>query len=393
MKKILFIAYNFPPDNNGGTERLKNFYSKLKNLGFDTYVLTKKLANIKYDSSDVNIIRVTEVSAKSHLVLCTAVRFVQKIKQFLKLPVNRNIIMQINCKRKLKKLIPNLNPDICFVTYPPVIAMNLGVWIKNNFEIKVVCDFRDGMVYCPIETENLKLRSYQKLYNSIEQKIVTKADLVITALHPLSEYLENKYGKRIYTIPNGYDDKEIITAVPLNIDKNHINILYTGGIDSSKVGLFEYAKPMLDSLFENKNINFIFVGNYKKYELEYFKRHGNVKVYSQRPREKVVQTQKICNLLLLVTGEQPVATPGKLFEYLFSGIPVLNIGENNNTTRILQETGCGMSFSNKDNINANRFLFDVLEGRFKYEQKGLDMYTRDNESLQLKKLLDGLFLE
>lgn len=392
MKKILFIAYYFPPDNNGGTERLKNFYYKLKNLNYDTYVLTKKLANIKYDLNDTHIIRVNEISIKSHLFLCIIVRFIQKIKTALRLSINRNIIMEINCKRRLKKLIPELSPDVCFVTYPPVIAMNLGIWIKNRFKTKVVCDFRDGMVYCPIETENLRLLSYKKKYLRIEKEIISKSDLVITALHPLSEYLQNKYSKQVITIPNGYDDKEKIEAEPLDIDATKFNVLYTGGIDSSKVGLFEYAQTILRTLFSIKDINFIFVGDYKKYEKKFFSQYKNVKVYSQQPRGRVVQTQKICNLLLLITGEQPVATPGKLYEYLFSGVPVLNIGKNNNTTRILQETGCGESFSNDSIEKIESFIRSVMSNEFDYLQKNIDIYTRDNECLQLKKLLDGLFI-
>lgn len=92
-------------------------------------------------------------------------------------------------------------------------------------------------------------------------------------------------------------------------------------------------------------------------------------------REYIIPLQRKANVLLLVSAEGGSGTSGKLYEYLFSGVPILNIGGQNIASRIIDNTGMGKTFSPSDAKRINEYIQQIKAGVFTAKSMNLKQYT------------------
>lgn len=382
-KKILIIAFYFPPENNGGTERVKQFYNRLSDEASETYVFTadKTLRDVlKRKHSDKRIIyswliwMFLRIYYKLIRKTGTSIEFLYKIAEVL-----------------IYNKFRNKKPDICIASFPPVYDFDVGLILKRKFCSALVADFRDGLMYEPFDDiVNANIEERKKL-NYLEKKIAMDSDLIITAVPQITEYIKNKYHVQAYTIPNGFDDEEIIKECPIQLSCEKKYIVYTGALDASRYGLFSYAKDSLNVLFQNiADAVFIFVGNYTNEEKIFFKQFDNVVVFKQVERNAAIAIQRKANVLLLVTGDMAFGTSGKLYEYLFSGKPILNIGGNNNAKKIIEETNSGVTISPESTETMCCFIKKTIKENSKFKRKNIEKYTRKKQCLELKKMIEKI---
>lgn len=371
-KKILIIAYYFPPDNNGGTERVKNFYYKLKNEKYETYVLTalKKGHDKKQlQKEDSHIIRIKLMWECFHAYYGFLLRYKVNIRLFYWLAYFFTWLT-----------IRKIKPDICIASYPPFQDFDIGIMIKKMFDINVIADFRDSLMYESFEVISNCNEKQKKVFWKLEKDIAVNSDFCITAASQITDYLKKEYGAKAYTIWNGFDDTEEIDAEPIPMSEDTINILYTGALGMSDSRSFYAVKRCLEAIIQkNKDKKFYFLGDYTKDEKENLGRFENVVFHPKVPRQVAVATQRAADVLLLVTQNKAIGTTGKLFEYLFSDKPILNIGGMNNARRIIEETNAGVSFFDTEVDKINDFLKSIKKGECQFERRNLKQYTRREE--------------
>lgn len=384
MKKILIVAYYYPPESNGGTERVRQFYMKLKEEGFDTYVLT---------ADKLYLHKKTKGQADDHIIrnwgLWAAVRaydgFIRKYK------IKINFLSSI-ANRLIRKTAKKILPDVCIASFPLSYDFDIGLRIKECLNCKLVADFRDGLLFCPFSIVENGNKLYKDKMNRLEKDIVSYSDLIITVSPQHAEYFSKNYGVGARVIPNGFDHLEKIDCESLDFSAYGFTVLFTGGIDSSRPGQFEYVKKCLEGMFEdNLDITFIFVGNYNEYEISFFSKYKNVILYPRQLRNTVIATQKRANVLLAITGDDTSGTSGKLYEYLFAEAPVLNIGGDNNAARIIRESNAGTTISPHERNKINKYLENVRNNNVDVTRRNIMQYTRLEECHKLAEYIRGLF--
>ena len=91
--------------------------------------------------------------------------------------------------------------------------------------------------------------------------------------------------------------------------------------------------------------------------------------------------------ILLVCATEPRHLPGKLFEYLRTGNPIIAFGDNNiEVKQILEESNAGMMFSYKD--SGEEFLRNYKT--FKSDPAFFTKFEREKISSELGKILSNL---
>ena len=381
MKKILIITFYFPPDNNGGTERVKQFYNRLNNEHFETYVLSRKKLNFKKKNSQFNSANVLRTWFP-WIWIGLYNRFLRKFQ--IRIP-----LFYWFAKKSIKHIKKKINPDICIASFPLINNFQIGLLMKEECSIKLVSDFRDGLMYAPFENVFIN-KEYEKEMYILERKVANKSDLIIGAVPQITDYIKNTYKVNAHTIWNGFDDEEKFEDITEGFPKDSLNILYTGALGQSDIQRFIYAKECLGQIFlQNKKSRFYFIGAYTKEERDFFMNFNNVYVYPVVTRNQAVVIQRKADVLLLVTRDEECGTSGKLFEYLFSGKPILNLGGMNNARKIIEETNAGISFFSTEIEKINAFLQTISKNDNRFKRKNLEQYTRREECNKLTKhLLD-----
>ncbi len=89
---------------------------------------------------------------------------------------------------------------------------------------------------------------------------------------------------------------------------------------------------------------------------------------------------------LLVCATEPRHVPGKLFEYLRSGKPIIAFGDNNEeVNKILEETNAGMLFC----YNEDAEIFFTKTDEFKRDLEKIKKFDRKNIAVKLEEIIKG----
>ncbi|MCI8565290.1 MAG: glycosyltransferase family 4 protein [Lachnospiraceae bacterium] len=397
MTKVLMIAFYYEPMNNGGVQRIKYFYNKLKDMGYDTYLVTTSTGEDGEFEND-HVFRCRCLMPTHHKVQWFIRRGLDACIRLTSVPYPRKYDWEKAVKKRLETLIPEINPDVCFVTYPPSNEFAIGNWIIEKYHLPVIADFRDGFLYGTVEpyiTSGSKRRreKFTEFYSQIEHDIVHNSSAIITAGNIITQGYRDLYRDvspdKFTTIRNGFDDAEVFTDESFEMNPKTTNIVFTGNLELSRRGYFSYLEPALRYICENhKNVSFYFAGDYTAYELSVFNEYKNIHRLPKQPRGVVIAAQRRADILLSVTGTEPFAINGKLHEYIFSDRPILNLGGGNEGEQIIKHTNAGITISNTDTKGITDFIDKVSNGEWEFKRRNLEQYTRKKGCETLAKIID-----
>lgn len=388
MKKILIIAYYYPPFNNGGIQRIVNFQKYLPRFGYAVDVLTTDaLGHIKEEQ---NVYRFPD----KHYLPTRNLNYMSKIFIKIKRRINvwLGIVADFNYAWKDEVIstadqsINIASYDFIMASFPPVADLEIGLTLSRKYNVPFIADYRDGLMYDSFEyVKQSPFIWYRSL--KLERKVAKYAVLQLAVNNVLGEYLRNTYNTtKTIDVYNGFDDEEIFSE-EINIKlPNGFNIVYTGALGISG-SVYEPSK-ICAVIEENADVNFVFIGLYLKKEKNAFTRYSNVYFYDQLERKQVIPIQRKADMLLLVTGDSPAGTHGKLFEYLFAKKPILNLGGNNVGKRIISETNSGETYHPTELQAIRNFIKKVKNGKMAFSYIGLDKYTRREQCKELAHVLD-----
>jgi len=373
---ILLIAYYYPPISSGGSSRPLKIAKYLPRFGHKITVLTHSYQKDDLDNSKA--LRIYDISHNKdrkgfHFVKWIVLRlnveilnvfgFYRSIYDFWK---NRVI-------DSADHIISITKPDIIITTYPPVETLELGLFFKNKYNIPLIADFRDGLIFESIEEKRVsKYSCIRKKYESIEQKIAHSASAITTVSPQISEYFEKKYGcNNVYTIPNSYDPEEFVDLpLPTWFDKTKTNIVYTGRFSLAETQrdiffFFDGVRKLIEDHPQVKDkFSIHLVGQFtvkEKKNLRDLSKKGLVRFHKLVEKRMALSYQKNADLLLLFTSlTRSYMAPGKLYEYLYSKNPILALTSNTFAEDIVKMTNTGWIVNPRDKEKICDFLYRFI---------------------------------
>lgn len=357
MKNVLIVSYYYLPMNNGGVERIVKYVKYLPQFGYKPIVTTVKMSGSKkedniYSFIDKELNNRTRGGVKS---------LPTRLRNFILFKLGYLIVKDSWCQDVLDnidKVIFANKPDLIFATYPPLTNLTLGVEISKRFNLPLVTDFRDGLVFEGLHNYNIMFNRRSK---QIEQNIVNSSSYVVTATEPISEYFKSSYSlQNVTTITNGFDIEDWKGLERIDLG-GKINIVYTGRISYSDRNAT--IEPLLIALKklsdeEKKKINIYMVGEFSKREKNIFlssEFNDIFKLIGFVSREEALRYQISADILLLITGNRKSVATGKLFEYLAASKPIFAITAGTVAEDIIKKTGTGLCVNPDDSTS-------ILEG-------------------------------
>jgi len=354
------ISYTYPPNTGGGVLRVLKFSKYLQRFDWKPYVIsinkkisgtgagkvpsgidayytknilpldvffsdTAKKMNAEITSSDYGINRKSiRVNLFKHLK--TIKTFFIPDVQVGWIPLTYN---------KAKKVIESEDIDIIYATCPPPSALLIGALLKKTTGKPLVVDFRDPWI------RNLNLEYITPWNRFLESYVMKNSDYVLVnrpsmlaesiADHP---FIKDK----IILLSNGFDLSDLPKK---NNTSKKFSITYMGTFGATRSPIL-FLKAVKNIVEENKipreELQVLFIGSDSSLVDEFNSKNGLDDVVKQTdymPQKKALKIVFKSHMLLLI--EFSDSYPGKVFEYLSSGIPILAIITKGQLSNLIKE--------------------------------------------------------
>ena len=395
MKKILLLTTYFPPSINPGVYRNIKFIKYLAKHNYSFIVLTLLQKRSKPDPGmrDESLLNELPSVTKIKRVIPFPRETIENI--FLKLKLTRclrMIYLPDEDVFNLGKLIKAGNQicekekiDLIYVSMPGFATLGMaGIILKRKFNIPLVLDFRDPWIDHIFSEYETILHYWVNRY--LERKVIQESDGIIVVTKTHKAHLEQKYkdiDKKIIVINNGYDEEDFKDFSERSEEKI-FNIIYTGA--------FYGYKPEKEKIYKKLLQIFYNLGKYYPYKvrkeeinthtpyyffraLQLLFRHNpslrdkiritiaggkyiifeklaeemgieeNVSFQGQLAHKQVIQLLGKADLLLYVllskteNNRSGYCVPGKTYEYIRSGKPILALVPEGDAKEILEKAG------------------------------------------------------
>lgn len=347
-KNILIISIYFPPIISIASYRILSFAKYLDKNLFNIFIITLDSgpANPQDDiPSHIKVYRIKNKALFKRLGFNTPQGF---LVHKMKAAYNKLLALFIrdeyygwenNAAKKASEIIKQENISVILSSFPPLTPHSVGLRLKKSFpHLKWIADMRDEMALNPSFST-----MQRKYFKKIENKIFQTADLITTTTFMLrSNFTQNAKGLvGVGEVKNGFD----FDIVNQSKSKNStFTITHAGTFyGENKPYKFLHAVERLISKGIIPDIQVNFIGS------------GHSVLIPKTLKNQVLLTPKIphhealqyisCSdaLLLVIPPSIRGALPGKLFEYMASGKPIIALLDiNEEAAQILTQCGTGL---------------------------------------------------
>lgn len=422
-KKVLIIAYYWPPAGGPGVQRWLKFVKYLP--GFNIQPIVYHPSNANYPIIDDTL--QTQVS-KDTIIISQHIKEPYKIAQLfskksktiskgiiaekekqslierLMLYVRGNFFIPDARKnwvkpsvRYLSTYIKDYNIDTVITTGPPHSLHLIGLKLKEKLDVNWIADFRDPWTTIGYHKQ-LKLTTVAKdKHKALEKTVLNTANHILVTSPSTKTEFEDITNKPITVITNGYDIEKVkVERLDKKFTLSHIgSLLSKRNPEILWQALQELIKEDVD-FAANFQLNLIgevgveILNSIKNKNLT--KYLNNVGYVSHK---EAVRFQKKSQVLLLIeinSEDTKAIIPGKLFEYMVANRPILAIGPKGaDIQSIITKTNTGQFFDYSEYGALKAVIKQHFEA-FKNENLqvnpiGLEQYSRKNLTKTLSELL------
>ena len=261
------------------------------------------------------------------------------------------------------------NIDLIFSSSSPPSCAIVASMVQKKSDLPWIAEFRDLWSRNHVD---IKTRLFSWIEEKYERRVLKNASALVTVSEPFRQELIDLHNKPAYVIYNGFDVKDFENDVPL---LKTFTITYTGSIykylqDPSPlfkaIAILKERDPPIV-----KNLKVKFFGKGYEKLIDFLAKSFDIEDYVSFCGEvdclSAITAQKESSLLLLLEWNDPSAKgviPGKLFEYLASGRPILAIGFPGAIYEMLKKTNSGILLNDSEEI-------------VKFLRKSIGLFHRD----------------
>ncbi len=377
MKKVLIITYYWPPSGKASLQWPLKIIKHLPEFGWQPVVLT--VEDDTFSDKDETFLR--QIAEDLKVIKTKALEPFNLYKKFTGKEKDSKLIASETISTKNKSLAHRLSiwirmnlfvPDARVGWYfpavksgtnfindekidaivsvgPPHTAHLIGKKLSVKYNLPHIPVFIDPWVdiayYQNFKRNNITL----KIDNHLEKSVLQNSEAVIFVTETMKGDYQQKYPflkNKSHVLYWGYSEEDF-SGIELKENTSNEKILVHAG------NLFSYQNPaklwqqVKKEINNGKPVRLKFIGTVDNEIVKSISSAG-LDPYTDYlgflPYQKMLT--EICNAdFLLVCATEPRHVPGKLFEYLRAGKPIIAYGDNNDEVkRILQESNAGMMF-------------------------------------------------
>jgi glycosyltransferase involved in cell wall biosynthesis len=385
MKRVLLLAYHFPPISNIGSLRPFRMAKYLPEFDWNVSVLT--VGNDTYYPRDQSM-KIDELE-NTRIIHADRLPIYQMTKRLSRLLFGRKQLMysfldtyydwyplaRIAAQRELQ----SVKFDAILATVPPYTSLRIARSIAQESGLPCIADLRDPFTQNPFI--EMPTEFHRRYYHQYEKELLNSFDLITVAWPKIAEWNARAFKidmDKFRVITNGYEPDDINRRYNRPAPSDVFSLGYFGSI---------YGLRTTDHLFKAYGIaiqrdpefkersRIIFSGAFDRYMVrKNALMNGcgkNLEILDFNSRRETLDRMSECSVLVLMTGMVAENYPGKLFDYIASNRIILNISKPSSLTKLVEETGIGV---NVDGNNPEQVADLLLEwfSKFKEGKKLVD---------------------
>jgi len=393
MPKVLIVTYYWPPAGGPGVQRVLKFAKYLPELGWEPIILTVKNGN--FPAIDESLIEDIPPGIKicktSILEPFELYKKFSGIKKDDKIPVAVLAGENLTGKQKVMhwirsnmfipdakigwfgygvkagmQIIRNENPDLIMSSSPPPTVHLIAGKLAKQSGLPWLADFRDPWTGIHYYRKLNRNKFAAKKDENLERSVLKNADVVLSASSAFAHLLKLPEGKKAEVITNGFDGELAVSSDLVKSEK--FEILYIGGLTTNRFykQFFEsFANLLVTNEQFAQSAVITIAGSVNQEILDKISEiipDENFEFLGYLPHqeaEELMQKSALNLLLMEKSSNYAGHIPGKIFEYLAAGTPVLGIGyPKGDSAEILEISGLGKMFKQDSNWE------DVLQSSF-----------------------------
>lgn len=446
-KRLLLVAYNFPPVGGAGVQRPVKWAKYLGQLGWDVTVLTTLNPSVPVrDESlladvptDVEIVRARtwepDYRMKQNLIcaasssrqgliqrMTSAVRGAARRCVKLALQPDPQVLWNYHAIRTGARILREKRHDAILVTAPAYSSFFIGAALKRQFQLPLVLDYRDEWDLSGKYLENAQRDWISKQIQSrMQSQLLKTADAVVATTELSTAALNDKLVALEHQIPaqciyNGFDADEFADAIDAKAppdasdieppEPGTLRLVYTGTLwNLTDITPLVRGIEQLSGCYPELavRIELVCVGRKTPEQTAVLNRllatPTRLKLIDYCNHSTALQWMRSANGLCLLLSDVPGANrvvPAKLFEYLAIRKDMLAICPEGETADIVRRF-YPQGHTAPDDVPA---IANWLETRTRdlhassttpfASMHGLDEFSRENQTRRLVELLSSL---
>ena len=427
MKKILIITYYWPPAGGPGVQRWLKFTKYLPEFGYEPHVYTPE--NPSYPIIDETLAKDINPKVKivknkiwepyqlaeklnpknkaykgGHFEKKESQSFMSKLSVFIRgnffIPDARKFWINPSIEF-IQDYIQKENIDTIVTSGPPHSLHLIGLGLKkSNPNLRWIADFRDPWTQISYHKE-LKLTSWAaKKHEDLEHEVMSKANLVLATSYTDGDNFKKIGAKRVEVITNGFEEVKQETEK----DKEYFHITYSGGLEMLRnpLSLWKAINDLSKSNSSFKNdLKLNFYGSLADDVKQTIVDEGlnsNLVVHGYVSHQESLDAINKANVLLLTNFDNVASKgiiPGKLFEYMATGNPILAVGPNDaDVEKILLKTKAGEYFNHQEVEKIKSTILNIYnqwlvnpKSKFMMNENEVQQFNRKNLTKKLAEII------
>lgn len=384
VKRVLYIAYYWPPCGGIGPVRNVKFTKYFRDFGWEPVIYAPQ--NAQYPLQDestfkdlpagVEIIKTPISEPYAFFNLLKGKKKNEAVKDVFLVKDNGNSFMhRLGLWVRANFFIPDaraawIKPSVNFlrkylkehpvdamISYGPPHSMHLiALALHRELGIPWISDWQDPWTQIDYYEKFPMRNSARKKHEQLEQDVLRTANRVVMVSKSWCEDLEKLSGRKINYIPFGYDEDDFSGIVPQQTGKFIISHFGSFGIDRNPEALWIALQELCNenSSFD-KNLEIHLAGHVDTSVFDAIEKAGLKKsLHYESFIGKDSLFQQLVNSavqLVLINRPEPGLAynnkgriPAKIFECLGARKPVLVIGPHDgDVAAIVKETGAGQN--------------------------------------------------
>lgn len=321
MKKLLIVAYFFPPFREVGAFRIRKLVKYFSRFGWDITVVT--VDEKYYEQNSIDYGMLNDIPDNVEIIKT------KRIKEFTKFK-EQGAYWIGNLFKTQYKLLRNNKYDYVFYTGGPFIHFIIAPLMKKMFNAKYVLDFRDPWLLTPYNHSK-----FRKIIASILEPICIKhSEYIINVTNDATNMYKAYYKKvpnyKFLTVENGFDSEDFF-QISDSKERFPNSIVYAG-----KFGGFRNINNFLEALKfynenNNKKITFIHIGMKEEAIIKFLENNTEMEKYiiclGYKTYNEAMKIINGCEYGLIISGGHPYEPTTKVYDYIALKKPILCIND------------------------------------------------------------------